>query len=201
MGSSKTLRLLTTAYNFEEKGISFLALKPETDTRDGENVIRSRAGLDRECRTIGKDDNIYDIVNTINQISIADLSGPLKWILIDECQFLTEPQVNQLSDIVDTLDINVMCYGLRTDFLTRSFPASRRLFEIADSIEEVKTSCECGRTATVNARINEYGDLITRGDQVQVGGNDMYHAMCRKCFKNKMKEQQRQKEKNNEATS
>lgn len=183
MGSSKTLRLLATAYNFEEKNIPFICLKPSKDTRDGVNVIKSRAGLERECRTINEDDNVFQIVETFNKICMADFSTGLRWILIDECQFLTVDQVNQLSDIVDILNVNVMCYGLRTDFTTEAFPAAKRLFEIADSIEEVKTSCECGKTATVNARIDKNGMLATKGEQVQVGGNDMYKALCRRCWK------------------
>lgn len=189
MGSSKTLRLLTTAYNFEEKGIPFITLKPSKDTRGEINMVESRAGLSRECRTINEDDNIYQIVDTYNKIAMVEFSSGLQWILIDECQFLTEKQVNQLSDLVDTLDINVMCYGLRTDFTSASFPASKRLFEIADSIEEIKTSCACGKTATINARIDENGLIITHGQQVYVGGDDHYKSMCRKCWKKEIKKQ------------
>ena len=125
MGSSKTLRLLATAYNFEEKNIPFICLKPSKDTRDGVNLIKSRAGLERECRTINEDDNVFQIVETFNKICMADFSKGLQWILIDECQFLTVDQVDQLSDIVDILNVNVMCYGLRTSPEERTRRASR----------------------------------------------------------------------------
>ena len=173
MGSSKSLRLLTTAYNFEEKGIPFLVLKPSIDTRDGESVIKSRVGLERECLSIDTDFDIYNAVKNYNNMLISTLSK-LEWILVDECQFLTEEQVEQLSKIVDKLDINVMCYGLRTDFTSHCFPASRRLFELADYLEEVKTRCSCGRKASINARFNENGELVLQGNQILVGGNDVY---------------------------
>ena len=103
--------------------------------------------------------------------------------MVDECQFLTEEQVDQLSDIVDYLDVNVICYGLRTDFKSKLFPASKRLFELADDIEEVKTSCDCGERASINARFNNEGKIITEGSQILVGGDDLYHAICRKDWK------------------
>ena len=110
-------------------------------------------------------------------------SESIKWILVDECQFLTEEQIDQLSDIVDYLDVNVICYGLRTDFKSKLFPASKRLFELADDIEEVKTSCDCGERASINARFNNEGKIITEGSQILVGGDDLYHAICRKDWK------------------
>jgi thymidine kinase len=124
MGSAKSLRLLTTAYNFEENGIPFMVLKPSIDTRDGEGVIKSRVGIERECIVIDTNDNIYDAVEKYNNILISTFSK-LEWILIDECQFLSEEQVDQLANIVDKLGINVMCFGLRTDFTSHCFPASR----------------------------------------------------------------------------
>ena len=151
MGSSKSLRLLAIAHDFDEKGIPILVLKPSADTRDGIGVVKSRAGLERECISIEPNVNIYEAVNEFNHIRMASNDEALKWILVDECQFLTEEQVEQLSDIVDYLDINVMCYGLRTDFKTKLFPASKRLFELADEIEEIKTSCNCGGRASIIA--------------------------------------------------
>lgn len=184
MGSSKSLRLLATAHDFDEKNIPILVLKPSADTRDGENKVKSRAGLERECISIGPEINIFDVVNEYTKISMATQSEGLKWILVDECQFLTEEQVDQLSDIVDYLNINVICYGLRTDFKSKLFPASKRLFELADDIEEVKTSCNCGERASINARFNKDGKIITEGSQILVGGDDLYHAICRKDWKN-----------------
>ena len=187
MNSRKSLDLLATAYNFEEKKIPFLALKSSLDTRDV-NVIRSRAGLERKC--IGIDDT-FDIFNYIREYnSMLLLSGNhLKWILIDECQFLTEKQVDELSDIVDYLDIDVMCYGLRTDFNTKLFPASKRLFEIADEFEEIKSYCSCGENKTlVNSRISEDGEISTNGEQILIGGDEIYKSICRKCWKKKIKQ-------------
>ena len=134
MNSRKSLDLLATAYNFEEKKIPFLALKSSLDTRDV-NVIRSRAGLERKCTIVTPDINVYEAIKKYNDILIVNGEKPLKWLLVDECQFLTEEQIDELSDVVDILNINVMCYGLRTDFKTHLFPATKRLFEIADPIE------------------------------------------------------------------
>lgn len=187
MGSRKSLDLLATAYNFEEKNIPFLTLKPSLDTRD-EGVIKSRAGLERKCTLISHDVNIYDSIYEYNEIMSEKNDAPLKWILVDECQFLTEEQVDQLSDIVDYMNINVMCYGLRTDFKSHLFSGSKRLFEIADDIQEIKSSCSCGHKTSINARFNRNGDIITEGTQILVGGDDIYKPLCRKCWKNKIKE-------------
>ena len=187
MGSRKSLDLLATAYNFEEKNIPFLTLKPSLDTRD-DGVIKSRAGLERKCTLISHDVNIYDSIYEYNEIMSEKNDAPLKWILVDECQFLTEEQVDQLSDIVDYMNINVMCYGLRTDFKSHLFSGSKRLFEIADDIQEIKSSCSCGHKTSINARFNRNGDIITEGTQILVGGDDIYKPLCRKCWKNKIKE-------------
>ena len=188
MGSSKTLRLLSTAYDFEEKGIQIMVLKPSLDTRDGKGIIRSRAGLSRPCLTIDKDVDLYKAIKSYSNALAAQFES-LRWVIIDECQFLTEEQVDQLSDVVDFLDINVMCYGLRTDFKSRLFPASKRLFELADDIEEVKSTCERGKNKTsINARFDKNGDIIVDGDQIMVGGDESYRAICRKCWKDKVRD-------------
>lgn len=181
MGSAKTALLLTTAYNFEERGMGYLCFKPATDTRDNKNVIRSRIGIERECRWIYRDTNIYDQIKAIAERE-SILPG---WLLIDEAQFLSEEQVDQLAMIVDDFGINVICYGLRTDFRTQLFEGSRRLFEVADTIDEIKSTCSCGRKTIVNARINSKGEIITEGAQVEIGGNDRYIAVCRTCWRNK----------------
>lgn len=183
MGSSKSLRLLAAAHDFEEKNIPIIIFKPTIDTRDGEGLVKSRAGLEKECIMIEPYVNIYKVVDELNHMNLARLEKPIRWVLVDECQFLTEDQVDQLSEIVDNLNIDVMCYGLRTDFKSKLFPASKRLFELADEIEEVKSMCECGKRASINARFDENGNIITEGNQVLVGGNDMYRAICRKCWK------------------
>ena len=185
MGSAKTAMLLTTAYNFEERGMAYMCLKPVVDTREKKNVIRSRIGIERECKWIYPETDLYEMVKDIFEqtLTVPD------WVLVDEAQFLTEEQVDQLAQVVDDYGCNIMCYGLRTDFKTRLFEGSRRLFEIADSIEEVKSTCNCGRKTIVNARIDGNGGIITEGEQVEIGGNERYIAVCRKCWRNKRIEQ------------
>jgi len=179
MGSSKTAQALITKFNYEERGMRVWLIKPSTDSRDGENMIRSRMGLASEVRVISKSDDICEVF-----ISEAKSSNV---IIADECQFFTKEQIDQLRKITDEFDVPVLCFGLRTDFLTRLFPGSHRLFEVADSITEIKTMCECGRKATVNARIDKNGNIVTEGRQVFLGGNDRYIAMCHKCWIDKIK--------------
>ena len=163
-----------------------MVLKPSADTRDGEGVIRSRAGLQRKCIMVDPHLDLYKAISTYSTVLESQFEH-LRWVLVDECQFLTEKQVDELSDVVDYLDINVMCYGLRTDFQSELFPASKRLFELADTIEEVKSSCECGnRKAMINARFDPSGNIITEGEQILVGGDDIYRPLCRKCWKEKI---------------
>lgn len=189
MGSSKSLRLLATAHDFDEKGIPIMVMKPSADTRDDKETVSSRAGLSRPCISIDTSINLYKAVNETNHVKMALQGEPIKWILVDECQFLTEEQVEQLSDIVDFLGINVMCYGLRTDFKSRLFPSSKRLFELADDIEEIKTTCKCGKKASINARISSDGNVITEGNQILIGGDDIYRSMCRKDWKESVRKQ------------
>ncbi|MCM1491232.1 MAG: thymidine kinase [Muribaculum sp.] len=181
MGSAKTAMLLTTAYNFEERGMAYICMKPVVDTREKKNVIRSRIGIERECSWIYPDTNLYDMIHD----SFEQTLDVPDWILVDEAQFLSADQVDQLSRVVDDYACNVVCYGLRTDFKTHLFEGSRRLFEIADSIDEIKSTCSCGRKTIVNARIDGNGEIITEGEQVEIGGNDRYIAVCRKCWRNK----------------
>ena len=182
MGSAKTALLLTTAYNFEERGLHYLCLKPVIDTRDRRNVIRSRIGIERECRWIQSDTNLY---LTIRSCIKDDPETMPRWILVDEAQFLSARQVDELAAIVDDFGINVICYGLRTDFKGNLFEGSKRLFEMADTIDEVKSTCTCGRKTIMNARIDSRGEIITEGAQVEIGGNDRYVACCRKCWRNR----------------
>lgn len=188
MGSAKTAMLLTTAYNFEERGLKYLCMKPVVDTRDKKNVIRSRIGIERECRWIYSDSNLYQ---EIKDLLDADLQGAPNWLLVDEAQFLSREHVDQLAAIVDDFAINVVCYGLRTDFQGNLFEGSRRLFEMADTIDEIKSTCTCGRKTIMNARIDSRGQIITEGEQVEIGGNDRYVACCRKCWRNKKLERMR----------
>ncbi len=180
MGSAKTALLLTTAYNFEERGLAFDCFKPVVDTRESKNVIRSRIGIERECKWIYPETDMYELFRQL----YAEQNHP-DWMLVDEAQFLSAEQVDQLARIVDDFGCNVLCYGLRTDFRTHLFEGSRRLFELADTIEEIKSTCTCGRKTIVNARIDSHGEIITVGAQVEIGGNDRYMAVCRKCWRNK----------------
>lgn len=190
MNTGKSAYLLMKAHSFLENNTPILCIKPSIDDRDGKGVIKSRVGLDMECLTIDQDDNIQIIINQycVNMEGYG-LPSP-QWILCDESQFLTEEQVDQLSVLVDEYDINVMCYGLRNDFTGHLFPGSKRLFELADNIEEIKLSCACGRKAIINARFDEYGEIITNGEQIQVGGNEMYKPMCRKCYRDRISQNQ-----------
>ena len=178
MGSSKTASALITKFNYEERGMRVWLIKPATDTRDGDDVIKSRIGLHETCRAIGKDEDLFEVFKK----EAANVDA----IICDECQFFSTEQINGCRRIVDECDLPVLCFGLRTDFLTHSFPGSARLFEIADSISEIKTICECGRKATVNARISDEGKVVTEGDQVCLGGNDRYVAMCHRCWKKRI---------------
>ena len=174
MGSSKTAQALITKYNYEENDLQVWLIKPSADTRDGAETLRSRIGLEAQVEVIAPEVDIY----------ARFLGGKARRsdvIIVDECQFLTEKQIDQLRTIVDEHNIPVMCFGLRTDFQTRLFPGSRRLMEVADTIQEIKTICDCGAKATVNARIND-GYIVTEGAQVVLGGNDCYIAMCHKCY-------------------
>ncbi len=185
MGSAKTALLLTTAYNFEERGMRYVCMKPVIDTREQRNVIHSRIGIERECQWILADSDLY-----IMATELFEQGGSLvDWFLIDECQFLTSQQVDQLARLVDDFGVNVICYGLRTDFQTHLFEGSRRLFEIADTIDEIKSTCTCGRKTIVNARIGANGDFVEEGAQVEIGGDERYIAVCRSCWRNKRIEQ------------
>lgn len=188
MNAGKSAYLLMKAHSFLENNTPILCIKPVIDDRDGQDVIKSRVGISMECLSINSDDNIYGIINQYcSDLNGMDIPTP-KWILCDESQFLSGEQVEQLAMVVDNIGINVMCYGLRNDFTGHLFEGSKRLFELADNIEEMKLSCSCGRKAIINARIDEFGNLITSGEQIQIGGNEMYKPMCRKCYFEKLNE-------------
>ena len=174
MGSSKTAQALITKYNYEENDMKVWLIKPSADTRDGVQLLRSRIGLVAAVEVMTPDMDIYA---RFRETRMGDCHA----VICDECQFLTETQIDQLRAIVNDCNVPVMCFGLRTDFQTRLFPGSRRLMELADCIEEIKTMCDCGSKATVNARIND-GYIVTEGAQVVLGGNDSYIAMCHKCY-------------------
>ncbi len=173
MGSSKTAQALITKYNYEENDLNVWLIKPSADTRDGADILRSRIGLQAQVDVIGPQVDIFR--------QFSDTQKDCDVVIVDECQFMTEAQVEQLRAIVNEYAIPVLCFGLRTDFQTRLFPGSRRLMELADVIEEIKTMCDCGAKATINARICD-GLIVTEGAQVVLGGNDSYIAMCHRCY-------------------
>ena len=181
MGCSKTAQALITKFNYEERGMKVMLIKPSVDNRDGATVIKSRIGLSENGITVSATDNLYELYRTEH--------GDCNVIIVDECQFLTPEQVDQLGDVVIDFNVPVLCFGLATDFTTHLFPGSRRLFEIAESISEIKSVCKCGAKATVNARLDDEGNVLFKGEQVCIGGNDRYVAMCRRCWLKKKAEQ------------
>ena len=174
MGSSKTAQALITKYNYEENDLNVWLIKPSADTRDGAQILRSRIGLEARVEVIAPEMDVTERY-------LATQHGTCNVIIVDECQFMTADQIDQLRAIVNDYNVPVLCFGLRTDFQTKLFPGSRRLMELADCIEEIKTMCDCGAKATVNARIND-GFIVTEGAQVVLGGNDSYIAMCHRCY-------------------
>ena len=176
MNSGKTTRILQCAYNYEEQGMKPIIMKPKIDTK-GDEYIVSRIGSKRKVDfLIETKANIYDII--VEKYTNVDL------IIVDEAQFLTEKQVNQLMDVVVDLDISIMCFGLRTDFLGNSFPGARRLLDIAHELNEVKTICECGHKAMFNVRLID-GKVQTEGDSVAIDGEEKvtYTVACARCFR------------------
>ncbi len=182
MGSSKSAQALITKFNYEERDMSVWLIKPSVDTRDGADVIRSRIGLEARARIITPEENIIEAYRAAGKHDV---------IIADEAQFFTPEQIDQLRELVDEDDLPVLCFGLRTDFLTHFFPGARRLMELADSLTEIKTVCSCGRKATVNARIDAEGKIVTEGSQVMLGGNDSYMAMCHQCWMQRIREQRK----------
>ena len=174
MGSGKTIDMLKVAYNYEERGQRVLVLSPAKDDRYGVGKITTRIGLQRDCVSISEDINLFSYIKNMFNKPNA--------ILVDEAQFFTESQIYQLSDVVDYFEIPVICYGLRTDFRLNFFPGSKILMGIADSVEEIKTICECGKKAIINMRFVD-GVAVVEGEQVCIGGNDTYKSVCRKCYK------------------
>ncbi len=189
MASSKTANALMTRFNYEEKGNHVWLIKPDLDNRDDytdENgvrvtVVKSRIGLSAVADVVGRDEDIHARFVALNEVQHIDV------IICDECQFLTAAQVDQMKYIAEYCDTPVLCFGLRSDFLTQLFEGSKRLFEIADSITEIKSVCRCGKKAIVNARIAD-GRVVTVGDQIEIGGNDKYEGMCWGCWQNRIKE-------------
>ena len=175
MGSSKTAQALITKYNYEENGMKVWLIKPSADDRDGTAILRSRVGLFAEADVITPDADLFALFEKREKTDV---------VIADECQFFTPAQVDQLRKIVDTADIPVLAFGLRTDFRCKFFPGSLRMLEVCDTITEIRTICDCGAKATVNARLDGEGYVLTEGAQLLLGGNDRYTAMCHKCWQN-----------------
>lgn len=185
MGSSKTAQALITKFNYEEKGMKVWLIKPQLDNRDGDDILRSRIGLTAKAYVVKENEDIWQ--------TFSKLPEKVDAVIADEAQFFKKEQIEALRDIVSFKNVPVLCFGLRTDFRMETFEGSKRLLELADSIEEIKTICECGAKAIVNARLNEQGQVITEGEQIMLGGNDRYVALCYKCWRKKIMKREAQK--------
>lgn len=179
MNAGKSTSLLQSEYNYRERGMTTRLLTAQIDQRYGTGRISSRIGLEKAADTFTEDTDI--------KAWFTAFEGHTDCILVDEAQFLTPEQVNQLSDLVDDADVPVLCYGIRSDFLGNLFPGSARLLALADKLNELKTVCHCGRKAIMVARLDEQGRAISEGNQVEIGGNDRYVSMCRKHYKEAVK--------------
>jgi thymidine kinase len=177
MNAGKTTVLLQSSYNYRERGMRTLLFTPQIDNRYGTGRIESRIGLRSGAVSLTPAENL------LHRVRREHAEKPVACVLIDEAQFLTENQVWQAGEIADTLDIPVLCYGLRTDFQGRLFPGSAALLGLADDLTELKTICHCGRKATMNLRVDASGRAVKEGAQVEIGGNDRYISMCRRHFK------------------
>lgn len=176
MNAGKSTVLLQSAYNYQEQGMQVAIYTSALDDRDQKGYVSSRIGLKSEAKVYNEQTNLYEEI--YNQI----VEEKVKCVLVDEAQFLTQAQVEQLASVVDLCKIPVLAYGLRTDFKGQLFEGSQYLLAWAEELVEIKTICKCGRKATMNARMNELGDLVISGAQIEIGGNDRYHSLCRRCY-------------------
>ncbi|TBM06729.1 thymidine kinase [Hafnia paralvei] len=177
MNAGKSTALLQSSYNYQERGMRTLVFTAEIDNRFGVGKVSSRIGLSSQAQLYNSQTALFDMIRQENE------SLPVNCVLVDECQFLTKDQVNQLSDVVDSLDIPVLCYGLRTDFRGELFGGSQYLLAWADKLVELKTICHCGRKANMVLRMDEHGNALKDGEQVVIGGNESYVSVCRKHYK------------------
>jgi len=180
MNAGKSTVLLQSSYNYQERGMRTLVFVPAIDTRSGLGRVRSRIGLEAPAEVLSPTDNL------LNRVRHEHTIEPIACVLIDEAQFLTRAQVEQLSDVADVLEIPVLCYGLRTDFQGQLFPGSGALLALADDLTELKTICHCGRKATMNLRLGPDGRAVREGAQIEIGGNERYVAMCRRHYKSSL---------------
>ena len=180
MNAGKSTTLLQSSYNYQERGMNTLVYTAAIDDRYGIGKVSSRIGISQEALLFQSDTNLF------NEIELAHQQETLHCILIDEAQFLTKSQVYQLTDVVDKLKIPVLCYDLRTDFQAELFEGSQYLLAWADELQELKTICDCGRKAHFVIRMNDKGEAVADGDQIQIGGNDKYLSVCRYHYKQKL---------------
>lgn len=183
MNAGKSTLLLQSAHNYKERGMDTLLFTAAIDGRYEKGKIYSRIGLKSDAVSFDHDFNLFDYTHSQKQ-----LNPLLQCVLVDESQFLTKKQVGQLTDIVDELNLPVLAYGIRSDFRGEPFEGSMYLLIWADNLIEIKTICHCGKKAIMNARINSKGEIVKTGEQIQIGGNESYIAMCRKHFKKAYRE-------------
>ncbi|MEZ8823299.1 thymidine kinase [Vibrio amylolyticus] len=177
MNAGKSTTLLQSSFNYQERGMTPLIFTAALDDRYGIGKVSSRIGLQAEAQLFRSETDLYKEITHLNEVEKRHC------ILIDECQFLSKEQVYQLTEVVDKLNIPVLCYGLRTDFLGELFEGSKYLLSWADKLVELKTICHCGRKANMVIRTDEAGNAIAEGDQVAIGGNDRYVSVCRLHYK------------------
>ncbi len=179
MASSKSAQALMCKFNYEQKGMTVLLVKPELDDRDDgeERMVRSRIGLTAKCYTIGRDESFIDLFDSVNKERSIDI------VIVDEAQFCTSEQVDQLKEL--TQRATVLCYGLLLDFTCHLFEGSKRLVELADSLQEIKSVCRCGRKASVTARFVN-GKCVDHGPTILIGGDDSYESMCYWCWQDEL---------------
>lgn len=178
MNAGKTTNLLQSSYNYQERGMETLLFTPEIDNRQEIGVIASRIGLQNKALPFSQDFNFYDFIRETLEVN----QNKVHCVLVDEAHFLTKAQVLQLTRVCDDLKLPVLCYGLRSDFRGEPFEGSQYLLLLAEKLVELKTICACGRKATMNLRIDAQGFPVRQGDQIEIGGNDRYVAMCRHHF-------------------
>ncbi|MFK7857472.1 MAG: thymidine kinase [Granulosicoccus sp.] len=180
MNAGKSTSLLQSAHNYREQGMQVALYTAALDDRYGKGIICSRIGLQESALLFDSDTDFFEPLNTLHE------QEQLACVLVDEAQFLSKRQVDELARVVDELSLPVLCFGIRTDFQGELFPGSSRLLAIADKLAELKTVCECGKKATMTVRLDEHGKVVAAGEQVQIGGNERYESKCRRHYRKLM---------------
>ena len=177
MNAGKSTSLLQSSYNYRERGMNSLVMTPAIDDRAGMGKVASRMGIEADAQIFASEDDLSQIIKAQHEIEYINC------VLIDEAQFLSKEQVKQLTYVVDILNIPVLCYGIRSDFLGELFTGSHYLLAWADKLVELKTICHCGRKANMVLRLDAHGNPVKEGAQVEIGGNETYESVCRKHFR------------------